>query len=152
MPFSLFERLTVFTIGNNIWTADDLFIIRDAPLLLFADISIFSQFDLPFEQLNTLRVGNSGVPQTIAILQRCPDLLDLSCGYAGAGDQSTTYFPIELHSLRSLKAVGKHIFPFLTVPRLERLDMTGDIEAGDLQSLISRSSCDLRVLRVQNHT
>ncbi|KAJ7336242.1 hypothetical protein DFH08DRAFT_284751, partial [Mycena albidolilacea] len=149
MPFPLLEQLTVFTVGNNIWAADDLFIIRDAPLLRFADISIFPQVDLPFEQLNTLRVGKSGVPQTIAILQRCPDLLDLACAYAGVGDQSTTYLPVELRSLRSLTAVDKRILPFLTVPRLERLDIAGNIRAGDLQSLISRSSCDLRVLCVQ---
>jgi hypothetical protein len=75
--------------------------------------------------------------------------VDLSCSYAGAGNQSTTRPPVELRSLRSLTAVDKRFLPFLTVPHLERFDISGDIEAGDLQSLISRSSCNLRVLCVQ---
>ncbi|KAJ7861813.1 hypothetical protein B0H14DRAFT_2741342, partial [Mycena olivaceomarginata] len=149
IPFPLLERLTISTIGNNMWTTGDPAVIRDAPLLRYADISLLPQVDLPFEQLTTLRAGNTGVDQTIAILQRCPNLVDLSCSYAGAGNQSTTRPPVELRSLRSLTAVDKRFLPFLTVPHLERFDISGDIEAGDLQSLISRSSCDLRVLCVQ---
>ncbi|KAJ7342741.1 hypothetical protein DFH08DRAFT_1011103 [Mycena albidolilacea] len=94
--------------------------------------------DLPFAQLTTLRIGNTGTDHTIAILQRCPSLLDLSCSYTRAGSQSISYLPVELRFLRSLTAADKHILAFLT-----------DIDADALESLISRSLCDLRFLCVQ---
>jgi hypothetical protein len=57
--------------------------------------------------------------------------------------------PVELRFLRSLTAAHKRILAFLTVPRLERLEIAGDIDADALESLISRSLCDLRFLCVQ---
>jgi hypothetical protein len=67
------------------------------------------------------------------------------------GDVQTP--PLELHSLRSLKILSWRVLLYLTVPRLQRLQITHwllDIEddTDALQSLLSRSSCDLQFLSV----
>jgi hypothetical protein len=123
------------------WTVDDPVIIRDAPLLRYANLSL-PDVDLPFAQLTTLRIGNTGANHTIAILQR--SWISLTPMQAMAVSRSISYFPVELRVLRSLTAAHKRILAFLTVPRLERLEIAGDIDADALESLISRSLCDLR--------
>jgi hypothetical protein len=124
-------------------------VFRDAPLLRDAEISMhYVQVDLPFEQLTTFHFNTFlNATQTIAILQRCSNLLHLSCG------SDVMPLPVELHSLRTLEIRNLHILANLTVPRLERLhihSMLVDMEAetDTLQSLLSRLSCDLQFLSV----
>jgi hypothetical protein len=60
---------------------------------------------------------------------------------------------LALHSLRSLKVTNPNMLPFLTVPRLERLQISrmDDIEAAShaLQSLLLRSSYHLQFLSME---
>jgi hypothetical protein len=61
--------------------------------------------------------------------------------------------PVELHSLRTLEIHNFDILADLTVPRLERLIIhcllvNVEAETDILQSLLSRSSCDLQFLSV----
>ncbi|KAJ7921445.1 hypothetical protein B0H13DRAFT_149218 [Mycena leptocephala] len=128
-------------------------IFRDAPLLRDAEISdlLHDQVDLPLEQLTTCHFNTLfNATQIIATLQRCLNIIELSCR-AMPGDAQTP--PVELHSLRSLEIFSWHILLYLTVPRLERLQITfwlfdTEDETDALQSLLSRSSCDLQVLSV----
>jgi hypothetical protein len=133
-------------------------VLGDAPLLRYADIRNI-KIDRPLERLTTLRLRATDVrtrideAQTIAALQCCPNLLelDLSCLRMAGGKNVPTI--LALHSLRSLKVTNPNMLPFLTVPRLERLQISrmDDIEAAShaLQSLLLRSSCHLQFLSME---
>jgi hypothetical protein len=131
-------------------------VFRDAPLLRDVVISnlLYDQVDLPLEQLTTCHFNTSfNATQTITILRRFLNIIDLSCRTM-PGDVQTP--PVELHSLRSLKIFSWHVLLYLTVPRLQRLQITYwllDIEdeTDALQSFLSRSSCDLQFLSVTMH-
>ncbi|KAJ7809597.1 hypothetical protein B0H13DRAFT_2149777 [Mycena leptocephala] len=124
-------------------------VFRDAPLLRDVVIS-----NLLYDQLTTCHFNTSfNATQTIAILRRFLNIIDLSCRTM-PGDVQTP--PVELHSLRSLKIFSWHVLLYLTVPRLQRLQITYwllDIEdeTDALQSFLSRSSCDLQFLSVTMH-
>jgi hypothetical protein len=147
--FPHLERLALVTPGDM---KGHPIIIRDVPLLRDAEIVHFPRpnVDLPLEQLTTLKLRASDTTQTIAVLQRCRNLVNLSCGSViGALPP-----PLELHSLRSLKIADEHMLAWLTVPRLERLEIsyvsTGiDAATAALQSLVLRSSCELQFLSVR---
>ncbi|KAJ7921446.1 hypothetical protein B0H13DRAFT_2655962 [Mycena leptocephala] len=126
-------------------------VFRDAPLLRDVELSNLLwnvQVDLPFEQLTTFHFNTFlNATQIIAILRRCSNLLHLSCG------SDVSPVSVELHSLRTLEIHNFEILADLTVPRLERLYihcLLVDVEAetDTLQSLLSRSSCDLQFLSV----
>jgi hypothetical protein len=126
-------------------------VFRDAPLLRDVEISdlLYDQVDLPLEQLTTFHFNTSlDATQTIAILQRCSNLLHLSCR------SNVMPLPIELHSLRTLEIRSSRILANLTVPRLERLHIhlmlvEMETETDTLLSLLSRSSCDLQFLSLK---
>ncbi|KAF8175412.1 hypothetical protein K438DRAFT_1771036 [Mycena galopus ATCC 62051] len=152
-PFPRLRRLTLCAVGAEEWTRAPPIIIRETPLLRCVDIHFLPQVDLPLEQLTTLHFHHSlDVAQTLAILRCCRNLLDLCSLNLGIGSTIVSP-PIELRFLRFLKIDDRRLLPGLTLPRLERLEMMGAIgEAVDaLQALISRSSCDLRVLSLRIH-
>ncbi|KAJ7921442.1 hypothetical protein B0H13DRAFT_2318339 [Mycena leptocephala] len=118
--FPRLERLVL--IGPMRRPRPGTIVFRDAPLLRDVEISdlLYDQVDLPLEQLTTCDVQTP---------------------------------PVELHSLRSLEIFSWHVLLYLTVPRLERLQITywlfdTEDETDALQSLLSRSSCDLQFLSV----
>ncbi|KAF7370130.1 hypothetical protein MSAN_00643200 [Mycena sanguinolenta] len=151
--FPRLTRLTLRAVGPEEWTRAPPVIIRESPLLRSASIHFLPQVDLPLEQLTSLHFQHSlGVAQTVAILQCCPNLLDLCALNLGIG--STPVFPpVELRFLRSLKTDDTRLYSSLTLPHLELLEILGAIDtaADALQSLIARSSCDLRFLSLRVH-
>ncbi|KAF7348114.1 F-box domain-containing protein [Mycena sanguinolenta] len=151
--FPCLTRLALWTVGAGQWTRAPPVTIQGSPLLRYADIHFLPQFNLPLEQLTSLHFHHSlGVAQTVAILQRCPNLLELSSLNLGIG--STPVFPpVELRFLRSLKTDDTRLFSSLTLPHLELLEILAAIDtaADALRPLIARSSCDLKFLSLRVH-
>ncbi|KAJ7256879.1 hypothetical protein B0H12DRAFT_1232779 [Mycena haematopus] len=153
-PFPRLTRLSLCAVGPDEWAYAPPITIRDTPLLRHACIHFLPQIDLHLAQLTTLHFHASlGVPQTVAILRRCPRLRDLSCLNLGVG--STPVSPhLELRFLRSLKTDDTRLLSCLTLPRLSVLEMLGPIDtaaASALGSLLARSACDLRFLSLRVH-
>ncbi|KAJ6494133.1 hypothetical protein DFH09DRAFT_1206823 [Mycena vulgaris] len=153
-PFPMLLRLELVVLSWP-WEAEveDRILIRDAPLLRDARIRNlpYHNVDLPLEQLTTLHFNPFlGAAQAMAALQRCPDLLDLSCSFSA--DHTLTATPVPLLSLRSLAITDMSVLPHLTVPHLERLSIAyiGNIEAAitALKVLVSQASCDLQFLGI----
>ncbi|KAJ7342732.1 hypothetical protein DFH08DRAFT_1081817 [Mycena albidolilacea] len=151
LSMSSLPRLERLTLRTNDLHLDPPIIIRDTPLLRYADLSFLPQLDLPFEQLTTLHSSLSfNATQAVGILRRCPNLLDLFWGRGFIFD-APILPPIELPCLRSLATDDGNLLHFLTVPRLERLEMsTHRAEAETLRLLMLRSSCDLRVFSLKD--
>jgi hypothetical protein len=103
------------------------------------------------EKLAILYVAVMQIPQIIAVLRRCPNIVDLTCVLAG-GDHDVAPTPVELHALRSLASPNDEILHWLTLPHLERLEMgnVSDIQAttDGLHAFVSRSSCAVKFLYV----
>ncbi|KAJ7861811.1 hypothetical protein B0H14DRAFT_3615948 [Mycena olivaceomarginata] len=133
-----------------------LLIIRNAPLLRYANLNHVPNANLPFEQLTTLHFHYSpDILHTVAILQRSPNLLDLYWLDTGGDLPVTTPppAPVKLALLRSLKIGDPRLLSLLTAPRLQRLEMVRKIHkvidgaaANALARLLRRSSCDLQFL------
>lgn len=86
-----------------------------------------------------------------AVLRCCPNLIDLSCLSTAIGENVA---PLELSSLRSLKITKENMLPYLTVPRLERLEISSILDDTDattntLQSFLTRSARDLQFLSIR---
>ncbi|KAJ7803864.1 hypothetical protein B0H13DRAFT_2388751 [Mycena leptocephala] len=135
----------------------DPVIILDAPLLREATVSniAYLQVHLPLGQLTVLGITFMDIPQIIALLRCCPNLLDLSCRFIAVDEDELPL--LELRSLRSLNIPNEYILPCLTLPCLERLQIVridGEIDAATdvLQSLVSRSSCTLQFFSVRGLT
>ncbi|KAJ6453093.1 hypothetical protein C8R45DRAFT_635360 [Mycena sanguinolenta] len=151
--FPRLTRLVLCAVGAQKWTRAPPVVIRDTPLLRYANIHFLPQVDLPLKQLTSLHFDHSlGVAQTVAILQRCANLLDLCALNLGIGSTPVSP-PVELHFLRSLKTDDTRLFSSLTLPHLELLEIQGTIDtaADALQSLITRSSCELKFLSLRVH-
>ncbi|KAJ7174038.1 hypothetical protein C8R43DRAFT_914639 [Mycena crocata] len=149
-PFPALRHLDLTTTG----LLEGRIIIRDAPMLRKVRVNCirYAEIDLPWEQLTTLSVSWFNDPaQVVTALGRSPALLDFTCGVLIA--YTTTALPTSTHSLQSLTVANVGILRYLTLPRLERLSIE-DISrntasvAAELQSLISRSACDLKFLSV----
>ncbi|KAJ7342733.1 hypothetical protein DFH08DRAFT_1081818 [Mycena albidolilacea] len=117
------------------------------PLLRHVDIRYLPQIELPFEQWTILHFCLSfKTTEAVGILRRCQNLLDLNWGRGHRFDVPILS-PVELLRLRSLAADHGFLLRFLTVPRLERLDIrSAHTGLNELRLLMLRSSCDLRVL------
>ncbi|KAJ7916028.1 hypothetical protein B0H13DRAFT_2451132 [Mycena leptocephala] len=94
----------------------------------------------------------AGIQHFFAALRCCPNLVDLSC-LSTAIDENVAP-PLELCSLRSLKITKENMLPYLTAPRLERLEISSILDDTDattnaLQSFLSRSSRDLQFLSIR---
>ncbi|KAF8215213.1 hypothetical protein K438DRAFT_1955195 [Mycena galopus ATCC 62051] len=148
--FPRLEQLKLRTAWAEEWNGTQPIIIRDAPLLHYANIPFLSQFDLPWEQLTTLQFGRAfDVAQVVDVLRCCTNLVNLRCFDLG---ENSTVSAVELRCLRSLKIGDTRSLRCLTVPRLERLEVVDDIgrsTADALQSLFLRSSCELRFLSLR---
>jgi hypothetical protein len=151
--FPCLEQLTISSTHAELsdQTTDPV-IIRDAPLLREATIGAIPslQVNLPMERLAILYVAVMQIPQLIAVLRRCPNIVDLTCVLIG-GDHDVTPTPVELHALRSL-ASSDEILHWLTLPHLEQLDM-GNVPyiqatTDGLHAFVSRSSCAPKFLCV----
>ncbi|KAJ7621918.1 hypothetical protein DFH06DRAFT_768793 [Mycena polygramma] len=158
--FPLLQRLTLLVSAGPDWDATSDDVIIDAPLLLYAEVQFpCLKFARPLEQLATLHYQYQAyLPEAndlVAFLQWCPNLLDLSCVCWG-GWGSELYIPprppLELCSVRALKLHTETVLPQLTLPCLERLEISSilDVEAATpaLQAFVSRSSCDVQFLSV----
>jgi hypothetical protein len=94
----------------------------------------------------------AGIQHLFAALRCCPNLIDLSCLSTAIGENVVP--PLELCSLRSLKITKENMLPYLTAPRLERLEISSILDDTDattnaLQSFLSRSSRDLQFLSIR---
>jgi hypothetical protein len=83
----------------------------------------------------------------LSFLEWSPNVVDFRGTVLFRGQQPQ---PLELLFLRSFRTDDETMLQYMTVPRLERLEMSelGDAEAAieGLGSLVSRSSCDLQYL------
>ncbi|KAJ7809765.1 hypothetical protein B0H13DRAFT_1927765 [Mycena leptocephala] len=149
--FPCLERLMISSTHAELsdQTTDPV-IIRDAPLLREATIGAIPslQVNLPMEKLAILYVAVMQISQIIAVLRRCPNIVDLTCVLTG-GDHDVAPTPVELHALRSL-ASSDEILHWLTLPHLEQLDM-GNVPyiqatTDGLHAFVSRSSCAPKLL------
>jgi hypothetical protein len=136
-------------------TADPV-IIRDAPLLHKAQIFYIPslQVNLLMQKLAILHVRCMCIPQIIAVLRCCPNLVDLICGRTETGGGPVAPTPVQLRALRRLYIPDKNFLRVvcLTAPRLERLQIgcPTNVQATTdaLHALVSRSSCTLKFLSV----
>jgi hypothetical protein len=147
--FPRMERFRLSTDDTTGWAPNSAVGIRDAPLLRYANLNFVPQVDIPLEHLTILRFHSAfDTAQTVAILGRCRNILDLS--WYEAGRNTTPDPPLaRLPLLRSVKIGDPRLLLLLTAPRLERLAMGVNCSAraaGALQGLMLRSSCDLRSL------
>jgi hypothetical protein len=144
--FPCLERLTLISTNSEPLAMTDPVIIRDAPLLREAKISYipYLQVNLPLGRLAILHVTYMYLPQIITVLRCCPNLVDLTRLLIGRGDRDVAPTPLELHALRSLTSLNNEILHWLTLPRLERLQLgnISDIQATTdaLHAFVSRSS------------
>jgi hypothetical protein len=153
--FPCLERLTLSSNGAepSDQTTDPI-IIRDAPLLREATISFIPslQVNLPMEQLTILDFTYMHIPQIVAVLRWCPNLVDLTCDptCTARGDLHDSPPPVDFHALRSLNIPNENLLVYLTAPRLERLQIGRMFDIQDttsaLHALVSRSSCALKFL------
>lgn len=161
LPLPRLERLTLDGLVPKSDRMRVPIVLGDAPLLRYAYIGALPniKIDRPLERLTTLRLRATDVrtrideAQTVAVLRYCPNLLelDLSCLRMSGGENAPMV--LTLHSLRLLKVTKPNMLPFLTVSRLERLQISrmDDIEAASnaLQLLLLRSSCHLQFLSME---
>ncbi|KAJ7174034.1 hypothetical protein C8R43DRAFT_976954 [Mycena crocata] len=126
--------------------------IRDALLLRDVRVTYVANVDLPWAQLTRLFVHwFDDAAQAVAVLRSCPALLDVT--YFSIKNQTVTAPPLT-HALQSLSAPTVGVLQYLTLPHLERLTLRytpPDIATATatLQSLLSRSSCDLQFLSMR---
>jgi hypothetical protein len=105
------------------------------------------------EQLTILDFTYMHIPQIIALLPRCPNLVDLACRLVRRGDHDDVFPPVELHALRRLNISDQNLLIYLTTPRLERLQIeymsdSNRATISALHGLIVRSSCALKFLAI----
>ncbi|KAJ7645981.1 hypothetical protein DFH06DRAFT_1476587 [Mycena polygramma] len=148
--FPSLKRLTLIAPGGHRYPI----VISDAPSLRYAEIIHLPRLTItrPWEQLTSLTFRAVVTPaEYIAVLRCCPNLLDLYCG--STAGSAIVPPPLQLSFLHSLKLTDDSLLHCLTVPRLERLKLshvTTDIDAtaNALQSLVTRSRCDVHFLSI----
>ncbi|KAJ7490531.1 hypothetical protein FB451DRAFT_1124108 [Mycena latifolia] len=131
-------------------------VIRDAPLLRDArmDDIMYPKVDIPWEQLTTVHFESLSAEKAMVAVRRCPNIQRFhGLWRSGHSSPSPATAPLTLPFLRWLNIPSASILPYLTVPRLERLaigHISDDIEVASdaFQSLVSRSSCDLKFLAI----
>ncbi|KAJ7886936.1 hypothetical protein B0H13DRAFT_2342673 [Mycena leptocephala] len=123
--FPCLERLTLSSTSSEPFPMTDPVIMQDAPLLREAKISYipYLQVNLPLERLAILHVTYMYLPKIIAVLRCCPNLVDFTRRLIGRGDHDVAPTHLELRALRSLTSPNDQILNWLTLPRLERLQM-----------------------------
>ncbi|KAJ7735273.1 hypothetical protein DFH07DRAFT_944566 [Mycena maculata] len=155
-----FLRLTRFALAP-IFTGmrmEELIVTRDAPLLPSVNLSGFplGRIAFPSERLTTLNFRCGNVAEVIRVLQGCPALVDLVCIFENQGGLIPGPKPLTLHFLRVLYCFAPSLLPYLTLPRLQVLELSKILEdtGASVNSLVSRSSCreDQLELRVCMHS
>ncbi|KAK7014406.1 F-box domain-containing protein [Favolaschia claudopus] len=142
--------------------------IQDVPLLRTLTLPISTAAPhpiLPWAQLTSLTFGEVHPNDCGVILQKTPDLLNLSCFLSLRQDLPTQSIPatdIPLLRLKSLvletdRAPEENFFQSFLVPALESLEVQEDIMAGpdsdrdaidSLDAFIANSDCKLKTLRI----
>jgi hypothetical protein len=151
--FPCLERLALYAFSSD--TRRHPVIIRDAPLLREATISVIPslQVNFPMELLTILDFTDMRIPQIIAVLRWCPNLVDLTCSLTGRGDGGAAPPLVELHALRSLDISNEEFLVYVTAPCLQRLQIRRMISVPAtttaLHAMVSRSSCALKFLAVR---
>ncbi|KAJ6613145.1 hypothetical protein B0H10DRAFT_2049688 [Mycena sp. CBHHK59/15] len=135
----------VVTFGNTIT-------IQNAPLLLEAHVTTIPhvQFDLPWPQLTTLTLRhNVEFSDCLSLLEHCPELVNLEISITDPGVPAIPPAPLTHHSMQCLTLNSMTLLEYLSLPRLQQLTVSQDIEfrhAAALESFMRRSACILRVL------
>ncbi|KAJ7645978.1 hypothetical protein DFH06DRAFT_1476584 [Mycena polygramma] len=121
-------------------------VIRDAPLLQHAIITntCILTLNSSLGQLTSLTffAPRATITEHIAVLRCCPNLLDLNCGIEWFPASGPPPPELELSLLRTLKVPDARLLPYLSAPRLERLEMLGmvrNVSAEALASFAARS-------------
>ncbi|KAJ6565370.1 hypothetical protein B0H10DRAFT_2113122 [Mycena sp. CBHHK59/15] len=131
----------------------DTITIQNAPLLREVHISTLPdvKFDIPWHQLTTLTLCQSvDLMECISLLRECPGLVHLVVSTMGSAATHTAA-PLTLNLLESFTSnlEDVSIMEHLTLPRLERLPVTGTVgfqHPTILKSFIRRSACALQFL------
>jgi hypothetical protein len=111
--------------------------------------------DLPWAQLETLRLDSSTTAQCLKVLALVPNAVNITCAiWTYEGNPPAVAF--SLPRLESLNFILSHtrgpaLLHFLTLPALQHLevDLPGPDHSQSLQDLILRSPCLLRRLSVK---
>ncbi|KAJ6533079.1 hypothetical protein B0H19DRAFT_1187037, partial [Mycena capillaripes] len=124
-------------------------IIQGAPILREAHLSTppHLKFDIPWPQLTALTLRHSiDLVECISLLRGCPDLVILTVQTVGTAIPHTDFLTLHFLESFSCRFGDPSILELLTLPRLERLTVTGgDVEhAAVLEAFIRRSTCPLR--------
>ncbi|KAJ7455270.1 hypothetical protein B0H11DRAFT_2067459 [Mycena galericulata] len=152
-PFPMLRSLSLLIFsgiidGKRTITIRDAFLLREVTLGEHPFLTV----EMAWEQLTTLKITANIGKDGISLLQRCINLIELELKLVDKPAPSTIP-PFALPSLQSLVTQSQSVLPFLTVPSLTRLDISGPGFSGEieelttsLRALLERSRCPLECL------
>ncbi|KAJ7635329.1 hypothetical protein FB45DRAFT_790895, partial [Roridomyces roridus] len=121
--------------------------IRNAPLLREALVTTHTNFELPWQQLTSLKLAYKSLMECLAILACCPLLRHLDASPDTLGSAVTQPTVVTLAHLEScISSFSDHsLLQYLALPRLEQLSLysIGD-RPGHAAAFMERSRCRLR--------
>ncbi|KAJ7147683.1 hypothetical protein C8R43DRAFT_1129599 [Mycena crocata] len=139
-PFTILRSLTL-SMNTRVWHGDTKIRIQNAPSLREVTLPMYPAIgpDVVWGQLTSLDMSaHFGGEAGILVLKHCSNLIDLKFGRMGQSSTPITIPPCVLPSLKYLTMEGRSLLPFVTVPRLEHLIMSGPgFSQGEIEPLVN---------------